>query len=217
MAFIMATGAPAAAATRNRERRKSARRDAILAAARKVFAQHGYDGATIADIAHEAGVASGSVYLYYASKLDLFAALNEQLFEVVGRAIREADAPPDLRSGTRARIRAVFEACREYPDLLRLVFLNPDPRTAVARRMTRADEERLRPLIDLLAGGMEAGIVRRSDPVLLARLVNAIVISALYQCFVLANATDIETYEDVVTAMVVGGLAPGEETAGDLA
>lgn len=203
----MPTSAPPSAQQR-RERQKSARRDAILAAARKVFAREGFQGTTIADIAREAGVAAGTVYLYYASKIDLFAALNAQLYEVINTALREAEAPPDLAGGTRTRVRAVFEACGRHRDLLRLIYLNPDPRTAVARRMRHADEQRLRPLAELFAGGMQAGVVRRDDPPLLARLVTGVVTIALYQCFVQSDGSEQETYEGLVSDMIIGGLAP---------
>jgi AcrR family transcriptional regulator len=191
-----------------RKRQKSARREAILAAARKVFARKGFDGTTIADVAREAGVAAGTVYLYYASKLDIFAALNARLFTVINDALQEAPAPPDLHGGTRARIHGVFEACSEHRDLLRLVFLNPDPRTEVARSMRKADEERLRPLAELLRTGMEAGVVRQGDAMLLARMITGLVTYALHLCFVQSDGRDVEAYEETVTQMVIGGLTP---------
>src|SRR5436309_10961946 len=53
------------------------RTSGILEAARKVFAKKGFHEATVDDIAEMAGVAKGTVYLYYASKRDLyFAALK---------------------------------------------------------------------------------------------------------------------------------------------
>jgi TetR/AcrR family fatty acid metabolism transcriptional regulator len=201
------TAAPAPRKLR-RQQQRGQRREAILAAARKVFAQNGFDGTTMADIAREAGVAAGTVYLYYRSKTDLFAALQSRLFEVINQAMRDAHALPDVRDGTRARIHAIFAACAEHRDLVRLVFLNPDPRTEVARRMQRDDEERLAPLADLLRAGIEAGTVREADPLLLARLVTGLVIAALYQCFVISDGRDAATFEDTVTAMIAGGLSP---------
>jgi AcrR family transcriptional regulator len=200
------TAAPAA--RRKKLEQKAARREAILAAGRKVFARKGFDGTTIVDIAREAGVASGTVYLYYASKVDLFAALYAQLFEVINKALLAAGAPPEVQGGTSVRIHAVFDACRRHRDLLRLVFLNPDPRTEVARRMKNADEERLRPLAELLAGGMAAGVVRQGDARLLARLITSLVSMALYQCFVQADGRDEQVYEGAVTDMIVGALSP---------
>ena len=203
----MPAPAPPATKVDRRERQKTARREAILAAARKVFTQKGFEGTTIADVAREAGVAAGTVYLYYASKLDLFAALNARFFEVIVEAM-QVRAPPDVRGGTRARIHAVFEACSKHRDLVRLVFLNPDPRTEVARRMKRADEERLRPLADILEGGMRSGVVRQAEAMLLAKVINGLVVVALYQCFVQSDGHDARAYEDTVTEMIVGGLAP---------
>lgn len=57
----------------SRERR--ARRDAILAAAATVFAKHGLDGATIEMVARAAEIAVGTIYLYFASRDDLFLSL----------------------------------------------------------------------------------------------------------------------------------------------
>ena len=60
------------------------RTSGILEAARSVFAERGYSDATVDDIANAAGVAKGTVYLYYRSKKDIyFAALKfgiEQMY-----------------------------------------------------------------------------------------------------------------------------------------
>jgi TetR/AcrR family fatty acid metabolism transcriptional regulator len=44
------------------------KREAILRAATRVFAHNGYFNSKVADIAREAGVADGTVYLYFKSK-----------------------------------------------------------------------------------------------------------------------------------------------------
>jgi AcrR family transcriptional regulator len=53
-------------------RERHARAQAILAAAAKVFAKHGLEGATIEMVAREAEVAVGTIYLYYSSRDDLY-------------------------------------------------------------------------------------------------------------------------------------------------
>jgi AcrR family transcriptional regulator len=53
------------------ERHKENKRAAILEAALKVFANNGFDGATIDKIAREAGIAKGLLYTYYAGKDEL--------------------------------------------------------------------------------------------------------------------------------------------------
>ncbi len=57
------------------------RRSQILTAALALFARKGYDRATIADIAHEAGVAEGSIYNYFKNKSDLLISLPRQIIQ----------------------------------------------------------------------------------------------------------------------------------------
>jgi AcrR family transcriptional regulator len=61
-----------------REDKRRANQGRILRAARKVFAQHGYHGATIGEIADEAGLSNGAVYYNFANKEDLFLALLDE-------------------------------------------------------------------------------------------------------------------------------------------
>jgi TetR/AcrR family fatty acid metabolism transcriptional regulator len=75
------------------------KRDAILRAAIDVFADRGYFNAQVADVARAAGVAAGTVYLYFRSKDDLLISIFERGMRealVEGRA-RVADAadPPE--------------------------------------------------------------------------------------------------------------------------
>src|SRR5258708_9525672 len=61
-----------------REDKRRANQGRILQAARKVFAQHGYHGATIGEIADEAGLSNGAVYYNFTNKEDLFLALLDE-------------------------------------------------------------------------------------------------------------------------------------------
>src|SRR4051795_12566122 len=54
------------------------KRDAILRAAIDVFAERGYFNAQVADVARAAGVAAGTVYLYFKSKDDLLVSIFER-------------------------------------------------------------------------------------------------------------------------------------------
>jgi TetR/AcrR family transcriptional regulator, fatty acid metabolism regulator protein len=54
------------------------KRDAILSAAIRVFAERGFFGAQVADVARVAGVAAGTVYLYFRGKDDLLVSIFER-------------------------------------------------------------------------------------------------------------------------------------------
>ena len=79
----------------------------ILRGATKVFAEHGFFNAQVADVAREAGVASGTVYLYFRSKDDL-------LMSIFERTMREAIAEG------RAAIAAVDDPVERLRHIARL-------------------------------------------------------------------------------------------------
>lgn len=77
-------------------------RDRILAAALSVFAERGFPGASIAEIARRAGVSTGNVYRYYESKESLFdevvpAAFVDRLRAVVRKRVRALGGVSDVR------------------------------------------------------------------------------------------------------------------------
>ena len=63
--------------------------EAILRAATRVFARNGYFNSKVADIAREAGVADGTVYLYFKSKEEILHSIFDRTMEEVIREGRE--------------------------------------------------------------------------------------------------------------------------------
>jgi TetR/AcrR family fatty acid metabolism transcriptional regulator len=87
---------------RRRARRvpSPARREAILAAAVDVFAERGFFAAQVADVASRAGVATGTVYLYFKGKDDLLASIFDRTVRDAlerGRDLLSSVADPAAR------------------------------------------------------------------------------------------------------------------------
>ena len=61
-----------------KRQKKPPRRETIIEAASALFARNGYDGTSMRDIAAESGILAGSLYYYFASKEEMFAAVHEQ-------------------------------------------------------------------------------------------------------------------------------------------
>ena len=85
------------------------KRDAILRAAIDVFASRGYFNSQVADVARAAGVAAGTVYLYFRSKDDLLVSVFErsmrEALEEGRQAIAGIDDPPErLRRFARVHL-----------------------------------------------------------------------------------------------------------------
>ncbi len=75
------------------------RRDQILACARYVFAQDGYDGARTADIAQRAGVSERLMYKHFEGKRELFVAVTADTARRVAKGYRVvADQAPDIET-----------------------------------------------------------------------------------------------------------------------
>ena len=71
-------------------RRKQARPGEIIAAALAVFSEKGFAGARLEDIAARAGISKGALYLYFATKEDLFHAVVAEAFAPNLVAVRQA-------------------------------------------------------------------------------------------------------------------------------
>ncbi|HEY3695693.1 TetR/AcrR family transcriptional regulator [Phenylobacterium sp.] len=71
---------------------KQQTRNRVLAAARKLFSEHGYEGATIRDIAAAAEMSTGAVFANFADKADLFREIVHADMEAISEAMRQAAA-----------------------------------------------------------------------------------------------------------------------------
>src|SRR5918997_6896940 len=80
------------------------KREAILRAATKVFARSGYFNSKVADVARVAGVADGTVYLYFKSKEEILRSLFDR---GVGEAVADARARTAELADPRDKLREI--------------------------------------------------------------------------------------------------------------
>src|SRR6476619_2707689 len=69
---------------------KQQTRAKVLAAARRLFSEAGYEGATIRDIASAAGMSTGAVFANFSDKSDLFREIMSDDMEALNAAMRDA-------------------------------------------------------------------------------------------------------------------------------
>lgn len=124
---------------RSERRREQAEqtRERVLEAARRLFEGRGYDGASIAAIAEEAGVSAESVYAHFGNKRTL-------LGDLVQRAVRGADpAPVPEQRGPRALTAATDqrEQLRLFAADIVLRLERAAPLVAVVHGASRSDPE----------------------------------------------------------------------------
>jgi TetR/AcrR family fatty acid metabolism transcriptional regulator len=178
------------------------KRHAILNAARDLFADHGYDDTTIADIARKAGVAVGTVYLYFANKheilVDVCLNLNECIAQVIGSP--EILALP-LRQMPRAIIEASFKTSRE--NMRFMTYYQVEAQSlAEADRMRDAKQQ----IADALETYFEQLIAQRQfppfDTAVYAELLNDLVSATLQQCFAIEHGEREDFYREGVIELI---------------
>jgi AcrR family transcriptional regulator len=93
----------------------------ILAAARGVFASRGFNEATVDDIAAAAGIAKGTVYLYFPSKRDIYlAALKQGLMELMERTRTTMEATRGIEAKLQAFVRTRLEYAEANRDFIKI-------------------------------------------------------------------------------------------------
>jgi AcrR family transcriptional regulator len=119
-------------------------REQLLAAASRVFARSGYHGASMSEIAAEAGFSKGALYWSFASKDELFFALLDELDEHLRALITAAASAPadrDIRGDLSRDIFAVLEHGLLFHEYSALAVRDPKVAARYAERNARLREE----------------------------------------------------------------------------
>jgi AcrR family transcriptional regulator len=165
--------------TRKRESAQQ-RRDAILEAARTVFARKGYADTGVEDIAEQAGIGKGTLYLYFPSKEQIYlAALLEEArkLDITSReAMSAAEGWLDkLRAFVEVRLR-YFDGhqdfMRIYMTEFRTMCLLGKPAHGELHRLTERCESQL---AQMFAAAVGRGEIREIDPELAALTVSDLI------------------------------------------
>jgi AcrR family transcriptional regulator len=128
-----------------REQSRAQTRDRLLAAARAVFARSGFHGASVEEIASQAGFSTGALYSNFDGKEDLFLVLMEREIEEHAREIEDAvGARASIAERATGGARQWMTMIDREPELL-LLFMefwaygvrDPDVRPKVAVRFAQ--------------------------------------------------------------------------------
>lgn len=134
---------------------RDARRTHVLDAARRCFVRDGFHATSIADVCREAGVSPGVVYLYFASKDEIVAAIAAQNLDGITQAARRiAEEHGDRGAGALlsellAYIRAEHKS-RDTAALALLVWSESLRNAAIAEQLNAAFSETHRIFADVL-------------------------------------------------------------------
>ena len=151
-------------------------RGLILSEALRLFAEHGYGGASIRDIAQQVGIKGASVYSHYPSKAHVLAELlrigHEEHFRRMRAALLAAEPEPTQQLA--AIVRAHVLAHAEYSMLAVVATAEmhalPDEFVAPILEVRRNSEMQL---LDVIKRGAELGVFQISDAALTCSAISA--------------------------------------------
>jgi TetR/AcrR family acrAB operon transcriptional repressor len=153
----------------------------ILAAARELLEQRGPESMTMEEIAAAAGVAKGTLYLYFLSKDDLILALitqvGENIIQDLGAVLQAPGNPPE-------KLIRMVTVLLEYLNRERLLFPiyarellrgEQEPQDGFRRRYQELEEQFVTLMTGLFAEGIAAGHFIPANPRLLSFLIRGLV------------------------------------------
>jgi AcrR family transcriptional regulator len=105
-----------------KEREKERRKQQILVAAKRVFSEKGFNKATMEDIAHEAELSPGTLYLYFKNKEELYASLSLRILQYLLLRIEHVNAMK--QAGPDEKLKALMEAMYDVYEFDPLIIIN---------------------------------------------------------------------------------------------
>jgi AcrR family transcriptional regulator len=105
-----------------KEREKERRRQQIMVAAKRVFSDKGFNKATMEDIAQEAELSPGTLYLYFKNKEELYASLSLRILQYL--LIRVEHVNEEKDSGPEEKLKSLVEAMYDVYEFDPLIIIN---------------------------------------------------------------------------------------------
>jgi TetR/AcrR family transcriptional regulator, fatty acid metabolism regulator protein len=183
----------------------------ILDAAVKVFADKGFFQSKVSEIAREAGVADGTVYLYFKSKDDLLISIFEvKMREAIARFREAAFKEPDARSCLQCLIRMHLAEFQSDPHLAAVFQVELRQSQRFMREYAKSE---LREYLDLIGEvirrGQEEGTIRGDIPIgLVKRLIFGTIDEVVSTWVRSGMKQDMESFVSPLLDLFTRGIGP---------
>ncbi|MBA3539274.1 MAG: TetR/AcrR family transcriptional regulator [Deltaproteobacteria bacterium] len=169
------------------------KRERILGAAERIFARHGFFAARVSEIAKEAGVADGTIYLYFKSKDELLISLFEDRMKQVNDALAAAIEGLEPVEQLRAFVRTYLRLINDEPAAAEVLTIELRQSN---KFMKEYDNPRFVDFLRMLGGIISAGQEREAfDPTIPHHIAARMIFGMLDElalAWVLARSPDLQ-------------------------
>jgi AcrR family transcriptional regulator len=159
-----------------KEREKERRKQQILVAAKRVFSDNGFNKATMEDIAHEAELSPGTLYLYFKNKEELYASLSLRILQYLLLRIEHVNAMK--QAGPDEKLKALMEAMYDVYEFDPLIIINmfhlqssdtlKNLSPQLLEEITELTRKAMKSIVQIFKDGVTKGIFIDRHPVALA-------------------------------------------------
>lgn len=139
------------------------KRERIIAAAGRFFGEKGYHNTTTAEIAEAAGVAAGTIYIYFRSKEELLVAVFEEFLGIHMERLREGVAGEhEPRAKIRKLLTLGLRLMEENPDSARIFLSQLRQSTTMIKMVAKRSSRAYKDIIEeVLEEGVRRGVCRK--------------------------------------------------------
>jgi AcrR family transcriptional regulator len=193
------------------ERAKQERRRQILGAAKVVFAEAGYHGASIHAIIERAQIARGTFYLYFASKAAVFDSILDQALADLRGLIRRIEVEDPNAPAPQVQLRAQVISTLEYiikdrPLATMLLSAGQTPDVEAAERIDSFYADMRDLLRRALESGLEIGLLRKCHPELVSAALLGLIRGVIEQLVVRESELTVEQVVDELLMVALRGV-----------
>lgn len=179
---------------------------AIFESAIKVFSKSGYDGATVDDIAANAGVAKGTLYYHFKSKEEIFRFIITEGMEVIKEELqnvmdKDEDALSKLKNLCRVQLNLVYEN-KDFFKVIMSQIWGQELRQSELRDILDRYIQRIE---EYVKEAIEAGVIKKGEPKFMAYTFFGVLCSAGIYELLNSEESNIEEVIDNLVMYILKG------------
>jgi TetR/AcrR family transcriptional regulator, fatty acid metabolism regulator protein len=188
---------------------KTARRDRILESALNIFAEKGFQDATISEISKAAGVSDATVYEYFNSKEELLFAIPGEITE---EALRETEKILPFLRGVESKLRAIVQSYltlyEKNPQYSALIVLHlKTNRNFLKTKAYEVIRAAARTLLSCIQEGIDDGTFRKDvDPYLVRSMILGTIEHVCTRMHLIGTPSNLIEYVDPLVDLILDGL-----------
>ena len=191
---------------------KEQKRQEIIKQAIKIFSQQGYHQTKIFDITHSLKISTGTFYLYFKNKRDLFIEVIDDVFRnIVGEAAIAIKGEKDFLARLKIRGRVFYNNYTKYSEILNQLRAElASEEQWPAEKIQKIYHGLTKPVIREIETAVHEGLIREIDPDLLAYALTGL-IEIMSLRLSLDNKYNLDNIMDFIADLSINPMLPNDK------